>query len=45
MENLILNLKIDVDRKFIRFMGPGSAYNYISMAEAVKDSGFRRKGC
>ena len=35
------NIKLEdyVDRKFIRFMGPGSAYNYISMAEAVKDSG------
>ena len=27
-----------VDRKVIRFMGPGSAYNYIAMKEAVKDS-------
>ena len=34
-----INLEDHVDRKFIRFMGPGSAYNYISMAEAVKDSG------
>ena len=35
------NIKLEdhVDRKFIRFMGPGSAYNFISMAEAVKDSG------
>ena len=35
------NIKLEdhVDRKFIRFMGPGSAYNYISMNEAVKDSG------
>ena len=32
-----------VDRKFIRFMGPGSAYNYIAMAEAVKDSGLEEK--
>ena len=32
------NIKLEdhVDRKFIRFMGPGSAYNYISMAEAVR---------
>mgnify|MGYP003334716160 FL=1 len=31
------NIKLEdhVDRKFIRFKGPGSAYNYISMAEAV----------
>ena len=35
------NIKIEdhVDRKIIRFMGSGSAYNYIAMKEAVKDSG------
>ena len=38
-----INLEEHVDRKFIRFMGPGSAYNYISMAEAVKDSGLEEK--
>ena len=40
------NIKLEdhVDRKFIRFMGPGSAYNYISMNEAVKDSGLDDKG-
>ena len=32
-----------VDRKIIRFMGPGSAYNYISMKEAIKDSGLEEK--
>ena len=39
------NIKLEehVDRKFIRFMGPGSAYNYISMNEAVKDSGLEEK--
>jgi len=39
------NIKLEdhVDRKFIRFMGPGSAYNYVSMAEAVKDSGLEEK--
>ena len=33
------NIKLEdfVDRKIIRFMGPGSAYNYIAMKEAVKD--------
>ena len=33
------NIKLEdhVDRKFIRFMGPGSAYNYISMAEADQE--------
>ena len=33
-----IKLEEHVDRKFIRFMGPGSAYNYVSMNEAVKDS-------
>jgi len=35
------NIKIEdfVDRKIIRFMGDGSAYNYIAMKEAIKDSG------
>ena len=39
------NIKLEdhVDRKFIRFMGPGSAYNYVSMNEAVKDSGLKEK--
>jgi len=32
-----------VDRKIIRFMGSGSAYNYIAMKEAVKDSGLEDK--
>ena len=41
----IPNIKLEdyVDRKTIRFMGPGSAYNYISMVEAVKDSGLEDK--
>jgi 3-oxoacyl-[acyl-carrier-protein] synthase-1 len=41
----IPNIKIEnyVDRKIIRFMGPGSAYNYISMKEAIKDSGLEEK--
>ena len=35
------NIKLEdhIDRKVIRFMGNGSAYNYIAMSEAVKDSG------
>jgi 3-oxoacyl-[acyl-carrier-protein] synthase-1 len=32
-----------IDRKIIRFMGEGSAYNYIAMKEAVKDSGLEGK--
>ncbi len=39
------NIKIEdhVDRKIIRFMGSGSAYNYIAMKEAIKDSGLEDK--
>ena len=37
--------KIDInqliDRKIIRFMGEGSAYAYISMKEAIEDSGLK----
>ena len=32
-----------IDRKIIRFMGEGSAYNYIAMKEAVIDSGLDEK--
>ena len=38
-----INLQDHVDRKTIRFMGSGSAYNYIAMREAVKDSGLEEK--
>ena len=39
------NIKLEdhVDRKTIRFMGSGSAYNYIAMKEAVVDSGLEEK--
>ena len=39
------NIKLEdfIDRKIIRFMGEGSAYNYIAMHEAVKDSGLEEK--
>ena len=35
------NIKLEehIDRKTIRFMGSGSAYNYVAMKEAIKDSG------
>ena len=32
-----------IDRKIIRFMGGGSAYNYIAMKEAIIDSGLEEK--
>ena len=38
-----LNLSDHIDRKKIRFMGDGSAYNYIAMQEAIKDSGLEEK--
>ena len=39
------NIKLEdfIDRKTIRFMGSGSAYNYIAMQEAIKDSGLEEK--
>jgi 3-oxoacyl-[acyl-carrier-protein] synthase-1 len=39
------NIKLEdhVDRKIIRFMGDGSAYNCVAMNEAVKDSGLEEK--
>jgi 3-oxoacyl-[acyl-carrier-protein] synthase-1 len=38
-----IKLEDYIDRKVIRFMGAGSAYNYISMNEAIKDSGLEEK--
>ena len=38
-----IDLKDHVDRKTMRFMGSGSAYNYIAMKEAIKDSGLDEK--
>ena len=34
------NIKLEdhVDRKIIRFMGDGSAYNYIAMDEAIREA-------
>jgi len=39
------NIKLEdhIDRKTIRFMGSGSAYNYIAMKEAIADSGLEGK--
>ncbi len=38
-----LNLSDHIERKQMRFMGDGSAYNFIAMKEAVKDSGLEEK--
>jgi len=34
-----IDLAENIDRKILRFMGDGAAYNYISMKEAINDSG------
>jgi len=38
-----LNISDHIDRKKIRFMGDGSAYNYIAMQQSIKDSGLEEK--
>jgi len=38
-----LNLDEHIDRKQKRFMGEGSAYNYIALKEAIKESGLEEK--
>jgi len=38
-----IKVKDYIDRKFIRFMGDGSAYNYIAMKEAIGDCGLEEK--
>ena len=41
----IKNLDLDkhIDRKIKRFMGEGSAYNYIALKEAINESGLEEK--
>src|SRR5690606_2656956 len=36
-----INIKLEdhVDRRLLRFMGPGAAYNYIAMQQAIEDAG------
>ncbi len=34
-----INLEENIDRRVLRFMGDGAAYNYISMRDAINDSG------
>ena len=34
-----VDIEANMDRKLRRFMGDGAAYNYIAMAEAIKDAG------
>ena len=38
-----INLGEKIDRRILRFMGDGAAYNYIAMKDAIKDSGLVEK--
>ena len=38
-----INLEDMIDRRLLRFMGDGAAYNYISMKNAIEDSGLTDK--
>ena len=34
-----IDLSAAIDRRWLRFMGDGAAYNYIAMEQAIADSG------
>jgi 3-oxoacyl-[acyl-carrier-protein] synthase-1 len=38
-----INLEEKIDRKILRFMGEGAAYNFIAMEQAIKDAGLEEK--
>lgn len=38
-----INLEENIDRRLLRFMGDGAAYNYIAMKDAIEDSGLDNK--
>ena len=38
-----INLQDAIDRKILRFMGDGAAFNYLAMKDAIKDSGLEEK--
>ncbi|SVA28843.1 uncharacterized protein METZ01_LOCUS81697 [marine metagenome] len=38
-----INLEEKVDRRILRFMGDGAAFNYITMKDAIEDSGLEQK--
>jgi len=38
-----INLEEKIDRRIIRFMGDGAAFNYIAMKDAIEDSGLEQK--
>lgn len=35
----LIDLSAHIDKRQLRFMGPGAAYNYIAMDQAIEDSG------
>ncbi len=38
-----ININDEIDRRLLRFMGDGAAYNYIAMKNAIEDSGLEEK--
>ena len=38
-----INLEENIDRRLLRFMGDGAAFNYIAMKNAIEDSGLEEK--
>jgi len=38
-----IDINHEIDRRLLRFMGDGAAYNYISMRDAINDSGLEEK--
>ena len=38
----IINFENEIERRQLRFMGDGAAYNYISMKNAIEDSGLEK---
>ena len=41
--NININLNEKIDRRLLRFMGDGAAYAYLSMEQAIEDSGLEPK--
>ena len=41
--NININLDEKIDRRLLRFMGDGAAYAYLSMEQAIKDSGLENQ--
>ena len=41
--NISVNLQDNIDRRLLRFMGDGAGYAYLSMQQAINDSGLENK--